>query len=361
MVTEATGRIASGPRRRHGCRVERVFVDGREQVVIENRGLRVTVWPGMGADIAEFRHKPTDTDVLWQSPWAPPPAGALRPWAASAEDAFLDRYHGGWQELLPLCGAAADVHGARVGVHGEACMLPWRWWVEVDRSDEVAVLFEVDLVRTPFRLRRRMSVRGDHAALLLEERVTNLGAVGLDFMWGHHPAFGAPFLKAGCRIATDARTVLTSGIHDDPASRLLSDQRSSWPFARTRDGGTVDLSRVPEDGVEVHDWAYLTDFAEGWFAIREPDEGVGFACRFPAATFPYVLFWQNFRGARAAPWYGRAYVAALEPQSTFPADFAAGAPLLHLDPGASLDLSLTASAFRSDREVTYVDARGVVT
>ncbi len=361
MVTEAPGGHASGPRRRHGCRVQRVVVEGHEQVVIENRGIRVTVWPGMGADITEFRHKPTDTDVLWQSPWAPRPAGAPQPWAATAEDAFLDRYHGGWQEMFPLCGGPAEMHGARVGVHGEACMLPWRWWVEVDRPDEVAVQFEVDLIRTPFRLRRRMSVRAGQPALVLEERVTNLGDVGLDFMWGHHPAFGAPFLKGGCRIATDARTVLTSSLHDDPASRLLPDQRSGWPNARTRDGGTVDLSLVPGDDVAIHDWAYLTDFAEGWFAIREPEEGIGFACRFPAATFPYLLYWQNFRGARAAPWYGRAYVGALEPQSTFPADFASGAPLLHLEAGASLDASLTASAFQSDRDVTHVDAMGVVT
>ncbi len=360
MAVEATGRPASGPKRRHGCRVEHVIEDGHELVTIQNRGLRVTVWPGLGADIAEFRHKASDTDVLWQSPWARRPAGGARPWAASPEDTFLDRYHGGWQELLPLCGGAADLHGARVGVHGEACMLPWRWWLEVDRPDEVAVRFEVDLVRTPFRLSRRMTVRDDRATLLLDERVTNLGAVGLDFMWGHHPAFGAPFLKAGCRITTDARTVRTSGLHDDPVSRLLPDQRSDWPHARTREGGTVDLSRVPEGDVAVHDWAYLTDFEEGWFAIREPDEGIGFACRFPAATFPYVLYWQNFRGARAAPWFGRAYVAALEPQSTFPADFASGAPLLHLAPGASLDLSLTASAFRSDRDVTFVDAMGDV-
>jgi len=352
--------VAAGPRRRHGCRVSTTRVDGHEVVALENRTLRVEVLPGIGADIAEFRYKPADLDLLWQSPWPLRPADGARPWAASSGEAFLDRYHGGWQELLPVCGGEAVVHGARVGVHGEACMRPWRWWVEVDRPDEVAVTFEVDLQGTPLRLRRRMTLRGDLPALVLDERVSNLGAVPLDVMWGHHPAFGAPFLKAGCRIATDARTLLTSGLHGDPASRLAPDQRAPWPHARTRDGGSVDLSRVPDDGVAVHDWAYLTDFEEGWFALQEPDEGVGFACRFPAATFPFLLYWQNFHGARGAPWYGRAYVAALEPHSTFPADYASGAPLLHLAPGADLDVALTASAFRSARGVRHVDADGVV-
>jgi len=352
--------VREGGARRHGCRVARVVQDGHEHVVIENRALRVSVLPGTGADIAEFRHKPSDLDVLWRSPWPLRPPGAVTPWHGGSGDAFLDRYHGGWQELLPICGAEAELHGARVGVHGEACMLPWRWWVEVDRADEVAVTFEVDLRRTPFRLRRRMRIREDAPSIVLEERVTNLGAVELDFMWGHHPAFGAPFLRDGCRIATDARAVWTSALHDDPASRLAPDQRSAWPHARTRDGGTVDLSRVPGEAASVHDWAYLTDFAEGWFAIREPDGGVGFACRFPADVFPYLLYWQNFRGALGAPWYGRAYVGALEPHSTFPADYTSGAPRLRLAAGASLDATLTAGVFRSDGDVTHVDANGVV-
>ena len=328
-------------------------------LVLENRLLRVAVLPDKGADIAEFVYKPTDTDFLWRSPWPlRTPAGAA-PLGAGPDTAFLDSYHGGWQELFPICGNAADYDGVSIGAHGEACLLPWSWRVDEDTPDRVCVELEVTTVRSPFRLRRRMTIRADRAALFLEERVVNDSPQERSFMWGHHPAVGAPFLKEGCRIDTDAATIVTTSVHSDPSSRLAPDTRSAWPDAAALGGGTVDLSRVagPDEG--VHDWAYLTDFAEGWFAITEPDAGVGFGCRWPGDVFPFALFWQNYR-ARAAPWYGRAYTVALEPQSTFPADFASGQPLLSLGPGARLDLAWVAVAYQTKERVHQVSLDGVV-
>lgn len=346
--------------RHHGCRWSTSRTLGHEVVTLENRRLRVTVLPGLGADIVEFVHKPTDTDFLWRSPWPLRPAGSLEPVAHTPGAEFLLRYHGGWQELFPVCGDAADFHGARMGVHGEVCRLPWTWRVVSDTPTEVTVAFEVATVLSPFRLERTMTLRDDAPTVFIEERATNLGEVDVAFMWGHHPAFGAPFLKEGCRVYTDARTVLTSSHHHDVTSRLAPDQRSAWPLVRMVDGGTLDLSEVGGPDLRAHDWAYLTDFEEGWFALVEPGEGVGFACRWPAGVLPYLLYWQNYRGARAAPWYGRAYTVALEPQSTFPANYASGAPLLRLAPGASLELSLVASAFRSSGAVNRVAADGSV-
>lgn len=329
-------------------------------VVLENRSLRVVVLPGQGADIVEFRHKPSDTDYLWRSPWPLRPPGSPAPWTDSPAAAYLMNYPGGWQELFPTCGNPANFSGLTIGVHGEVCRLPWRWWVEEDKSALVSLCFEVETVLSPFRLQRRMIITDDKPSLQLDERVVNLGAGVMEFMWGHHPAFGSPFLKEGCRIDSDAATVLTSSIHNDPASRLRADQKSSWPHAALEDGSTIDLSRVGAPTLGVHDWAYLTDFTEGWFAITEPTEGVGFACRWPAETMPYLLYWQNYRGARSAPWYGRAYTVGLEPHSTFPADFASGRPLLRLGAGESLELRLVASAYDSRDKVSSVDAEGVV-
>jgi len=344
--------------RNHGCRWSLWRTGDSDVVVLENRHLRVAVMPQHGADIVEFRHKPSDVDVLWRSPWPLRPPAAAPAWSGHAETAFLDGYQGGWQVQLPICGAATDFHGMSIGAHGEAWSLPWRWWVERDEIDDVALAFEVDLVRSPFRIRRIMRLQDDRATLVLDERVSNLAALPLAFMWGHHPTFGAPFLKAGCRITSDARSVRTSRLHGDPNARLADDQCSTWPEATTRDGGRVDLSFVPGPAASLHDWAYLGDFVEGWVAIREPDDGVGFALRFDAELFPYVLYWQNFTGAKGAPWFGRCYVAGLEPQSSFPADFERGSPHLRLGPGESLEARFVASAFVSPHDVRHVAADG---
>lgn len=337
-----------------------MHVRGHEVLMLENRWLRVSVLPGKGADIAEFLYKPTDTDFLWRSPWPLRGASSAHPLGSSPDTAFLDSYHGGWQEMFPICGSAADYGGMRIGVHGEVCLLPWEWTVEEDTPERVTLRFDVATLRSPFRLCRRMTLRYDRAALLLEERVLNDGSTRQHFMWGHHPAFGAPFLKSGCRIDTDARTVLTTDAHEDPASRLAPNHRSEWPLAAGIHGERIDLSRIEGPECGAHDWAYLTDFDEGWFAIRDPEQEVGFACRWPAHIFPFALLWQNYRGAQSAPWYGRAYTIALEPQSTFPADYAQGAPLLGLDPGETLDLALVAVAFEATEPVTAVSNDGVV-
>lgn len=355
-----------GPRsaargRNHGCRWSHWRAGDSAVVVLENRQLRVSVLPEHGADIVEFRHKASDVDMLWRSPWPLPPPASAPAWSGPADTAFLDAYQGGWQVQLPICGTAADYHGLPIGTHGEAWSLPWRWWLEHDEDDEVAVAFEVDLVRSPFRILRVMRLRGDRATLVLDERVTNLSPLPLAFMWGHHPTFGAPFLKAGCRITSDARSLRTSSLHHDPHSRLGDDQCSDWPEAVSRDGARIDLSYVPGPEASIHDWAYLGDFAEGWVAIREPDAGLGFALRFQAELFPFVLYWQNFTGAKTAPWFGRCYVAGLEPQSSFPADFERGGPHLRLEPAASLEARFVASAFVTDGEVRHVADDGTVT
>lgn len=348
-------------RRRHDCRLGVVTVDGHRIVVIENRWLRIAVLPDRGADIVEFRHKPSDLDLLWRSPWPNQPGRAPRPWSGSAATAFLGSYLGGWQEMIPTCGDAATYEGLPVGIHGEALDRAWRWSVDVDTPDEVAVSFVVETLLAPFRLVRRMSIRRDRGSVVLDETIDHLGDDATEFMWGHHPAFGAPFLREGCTIRTDARTVLTTSHHADPAGRLAPDRRTDWPDAETRDGLRVDLSHVPGPTARTHDWAYLTDFDRGWYALQEPDDGVGFALRWPADTWPYLLFWQNYRGARGAPWHGRAYVAALEPQSTFPADWETGRPRLRLEPGESMTARTVATAFQLDGQVRDVDDEGRVT
>ena len=347
-------------RRRHGCRYGLTVVDGHRVVVLENRSLRVAVLPDRGADIVEFRHKPSDVDVLWRSPWPHRPASVAPPWSGSPGAAFVHDYLGGWQELFPTCGDPATFGGLPTAVHGEVMHLPWRWRVVHEGPDEVSVDFEVETVLAPFRLTRRMALRGDRATLHFDERIDHLGRESVEVMWGHHPAFGAPFLKRGTTIDTDAATVVTTSHHHDPTSRLEPDRRSAWPLAATRDGETVDLSFVEGPELGTHDWAYLTDFDRGWFALREPNAGVGFALRWPADVFPYLLYWQNYRGATSAPWHGRAYVVALEPHSSFPADYATGAPLLRMAPGASLVSSLVATAFRLDGRVGFVDDDGTV-
>lgn len=186
------------------------------------------------------------------------------------------------------------------------------------------------------------------------------GNAATAFAWGHHPTFGPPFLEAGCEIATDARTVVTHDHHHDDAMRLQPNRRSPWPHVAARGGGTVDLSSVPGPDARSHDWAYLTEFREGWVALRRPRDGLGVALRWDTTVMPHLLAWQNYGGAAGAPWFGRAYVLGLEPVSIQPTHLEHADPHLRLDGGRSLEFTMTVTPFVLHRPVSHVGPEGAV-
>ena len=62
--------------------------------------------------------------------------------------------------------------------------------------------------------------------------------------------------------------------------------------------------------------------------------------------FPYLWIRGLYGGIETYPWYGRAYVMAVEPWSTMPADYnGACSGLLELESDASLETDVSATAF----------------
>ena len=109
------------------------------------------------------------------------------------------------------------------------------------------------------------------------ERITNEGREDLEAMWGHHPAYGAPFLSGACRIDTNARTVHADDEIGGPLNPLTKGATFTWPHGE-RDGVSTDLSRVAGPDDPPHEtMAYLTDFAgeHGWYGITNTELGLG--------------------------------------------------------------------------------------
>src|SRR5574341_1352986 len=165
-----------------------------------------------GADIFEFVYKPSDLDVLWQSPLP-----MRRPFVATSalpEGAFHDYYYGGWQEVLPSAGWAKDPYlGTFQGLHGEVSLLPFEAAVEDDSADRVTLRLQTRCYRSPLLLERRMTLARGRPALLIAERLVNEAPVEFAVMWGHHPAFGPPFVDDSCVVQTPARTVRVLSYH----------------------------------------------------------------------------------------------------------------------------------------------------
>lgn len=311
---------------------------------LDNGMLRATVLAGKGADIYALVDKTTAIDVLFKTPWG---LRAPGPWPAggNTKDLWLGAYGGGWQLLLPNGGDECTEKGATWGFHGEASMVAW----QVLQRSETSATLRCQLFSAPLEVVRRVSLEG--AVLRVHEKVANSSPGEVEFMWSHHPAFGAPFLDAGCRLSAGCRTVVA----DDraPGTVLAPGSRHPWPTATGRDGSPMDLGQVPgpEESREV--FAYLLDFEKGFFSITNPRLGLQVRLRWPLAVFDKAWLWQEVGSTGTWPWFRRAYALAVEPATTVPGQGMAcarakGADLARLGPHESREAWL-------EMEVSHVN------
>ncbi|MFH2069083.1 MAG: aldose 1-epimerase [Candidatus Omnitrophota bacterium] len=299
-----------------GCRVEtELTFRGWRMVVLENQNLRVSILPEKGSDIIEFRYKPLDLDIMWESPLGL----RSKEWflatnGGGAQGNFMDYYEGGWQEILPNAGPASEYKGASIGQHGEVSLSPWNCQVLEDNPQRVSVKMSVETRRTPFRLEKVLSLEKDTPALFLEEAVTNLSEEKMEFLWGHHPAFGAPFLSHSCRLEIPGNPNVEVLAGDGASRTNLLSGRGKWPTVSGKKG-PVDLREVPSFKDKVSNMFFLTNLPEGRYQIKNPEKKLSFMMEWDAKVFSHLWYWQVAGGSFHYPWWGRTYNIALEPFS----------------------------------------------
>jgi len=280
-----------------------------DALTLSNAHISVTVLAGKGADIYSLVDMRTGVDVLWKAPWG---LRSARSWqlGGTSKERWLEAYPGGWQVLLPNGGDECEQHGATWGFHGEAALVPW----DVVELGPTSATLETSLFSAPLRVTRELSLDGP--VLRVHEVVRNLAAQDLEVMWSHHPAFGEPFLERGCLLSAACHTVVADD--SEPGTLLAAASEQPWPVVEAKDGRQADLRLLP--GPEDHRavLAYLTGFSAGWFAITNPRLRLGVGLRWPLQVFPCAWLWQEAHATMSWPWWGRAYVVAVEPATTFP-------------------------------------------
>jgi len=346
--------------RHFGCRItDDLIYKGMRVLFLENELVRVGLLLDKGADIFQWIHKPSDTDFLWRSPNGLVRPDRFTPTRASASGAFLDTYPGGWQEIFPG-GGPVDHNGAELGLHGEVTSLGWDYEILEDTPERVGVRLAVNCIRTPFRLERTLRLQRGIPALFIDETLTNLSPEPQEFMWGHHPAFGAPFLHAGVRLFVPAAKAQAHTPQFLPSSLLTPGLEFDWPNAPAA-GGSIDLSIVKGPDAGFGELIYLSELSSGWYAVLDPQKRLGFGLAWPKEVFPYLWFWQVYGKAPGYPWYDRAYVVALEPWTGIPNDLKKAIKLgnqTRLKGGGTITVSLTATAITGLDAVKQVNLDG---
>ena len=211
-------------------------VGGWRAITVTSDHLSLTVLPDRGAEVHALVDRASGVDVLFHAPWglAPPGAPARE---GSDGHAFLEGYAGGWQELFPSAEGPCTYRGHDIGYHGEVAAIPW----QVDADGPLSLVCTINCQTVPFRLERRLTLVADLAQLRVDERISNTGAEPWECTWGHHLVLGPPFVAAGARFEPAAGTIVTIPEMYEATARLEPGQRSPWPNAQLRAGGTVDL------------------------------------------------------------------------------------------------------------------------
>jgi Domain of unknown function (DUF4432) len=337
--------------RNYGCRQTEIILKGYRALVMENEKTRATILLDKGSDLYELLYKPADIDFMWRSPLELNGQNRNPVTRELESGSVLDNYEGGWQELLPSIATPTNYKGMGLGFHGEVMFLPWECRVMEDTPRCVRVELSVRMRRAPLFVTKTVTIRSGSSVLEFEETVTNTGDEDFQFMWGHHPAVGHPFLDQSCVIdLPEGAMGQIYQVDYSGNSPFEPNQEFPWPFAKTRTGETIDLSRVMAPEKKIAFNTYIKNLNQGWYGITNLDKGIGFGMRWDAALFKYICLWAVYRGYYGFPWYGRTYNIALEPYSAIPDSLDEVIKLgraLALGPGEKLSTRFCAIVYQS--------------
>lgn len=308
--------------RNYGCRIHDEYTyKGMRVIILENEKIKVSVLADKGTEIYEYLYKPKDIDLMWLTENGVQNPNEYLSTSSDPISAFIDYYPGGWQEIFPNGGPTSTYKGAQFGQHGEVAHMPWDYVITEDTPEKIQVEFTVVTKKVPFRIIKKMTLHANSAKLIIEEEVENLSEEDLEVMWGHHLAYGRPFLSAEAseiRLPQGVKVIPNSEFSKGDGSRVRPNQGQpyDWPICKNYLGEDIDVSKLPAKNTPG-DVLYLTNFPEGRYEILNSDLGISFQVEWDLTVFPYVWYWQEF-GTQGYPWYGRNYNIGLEPFSSYP-------------------------------------------
>ncbi|MDO8682495.1 MAG: DUF4432 family protein [Armatimonadota bacterium] len=344
------------------CLISHGEASGWNTLTLENDLIRVTLLPEKGSDFIEFLYKPANVDYLWKSPIGLPAKPDSIP---LPHDVFMDYYEGGWEEILPSGGLPNTYAGIDYGLHGELWSLPWSVRIDENRpANQISIVLNCNLTKLPLSIEKRLTLNIGEAILHIDETLTNESDEPVDFMWGHHPALGAPFLNGDCVLDVPAADCEAASIEGDPAARLQKGALHKWPMVTAKDGNSIDLSAVPPPSAKCSDEFWLTGLKEGWCAVTDTRRKLGFGMVWDINIFRSLWIWQEFGGTKEEPWNGESYVMGVEPWSSYALEGLNEAVRrnthLTIQPHERLDTWVKAIAYEGIQRVQSIDVSGYV-
>lgn len=273
-------------------------------MLISSDELQVQLAPDSGAAVVSLR-RPGGPELLARRTWRHPlPSDQVAGGYGSTWADLHADYDLAWREQLPNAGAECEVDGVRHPFHGDVWSAPW----QVLAADPSQVELSCDQIRLPLVVRRTVSVDGH--CVSITESVRNTVAEPQQLCWGHHPVFP---------VGPDTRLELPGGVvrceesAELRAAGLSATDTFAWPCHTGEDGSVVDVSRLPAGPVER--LLVVSELPEARAVIHGLPDDTTVELTWDGEVWPHLWLWAQV-GGRGFPWYGRAAVLGVEPQSS---------------------------------------------
>jgi len=283
-------------------------------VFMENEFLKIGILAGRGSDIFQFIYKPVGVDVMLRVDKDIINPNQIFSQMRDTSSQFEDYYYGGWQEILPNS-APINYRGAKLGQHGEVSLIPWDYKIINQSVDEVSVKLWTRPLRFPIMIEKTLTLKKGSPKLYIDETLTNESDTHLHLMWGHHIAFGLPFLKEGATIETSATQFLAENVM--PENRLfIPNEIQDWPIVKGINDEKIDAQKILKaSDKKFSDLAYLSNFkGKAYYSVKT--DVMLFSINWDKTIFKSLWYWQERYATQDAPWWGKTYATALEPWSS---------------------------------------------
>lgn len=317
---------------------------GLQTVILENEFLRIDVFPQAGAKIYNFIDKQLDYNFMWHHPrieLSQVPLGL----------SYDDHFSGGWDELFPN-DAPGLFQGTMLPDHGELWCRSWDYDVIKDTPEEVVLYLCHRGAVTSSIVEKWITLRADELSVRFHHKITNIGKDPIDFLWKLHPALNAT--KYHRVDVPGARSEFVGPEWSRLDNPIMNFQ---WPIARNSKGEEVDLRSVLPIESGKRDFVYVSELREGWCALTDTKNHVGFALKFPLNIFPYVWLFMPAGGWRDI------HTVILEPCTAYPKDLNIAVKqgsIAHLAPGEKLECEVMSIVYHGIDSVSNISEEGNV-
>ena len=313
---------------------------GLRAVVLENRLLRLAIFPEAGGKIWQIHYKPFDADLLWNNP-------RIHPARLPANSRYDDVWSGGWDELFPN-DEISVIGGEAYPDHGELWTGEWAAEPFLN-ADEAGVRLHYLTPISAIEVEKTIRLRPDQARIEFHHRLTNSGRSAFPFLWKLHPAMA---VSPTHRIDFPPIQVILEP--QFPGTLAGASYPAKWPIMETS-AGKVDLRKITSEDERQLYFFYGTQLKGNWCALTNTATGLACALQFDSAVFSCCWLFATYGGWR------NYNVAVLEPCTGYPLNFEAmktAGRHKSLAPGQTLQTDVRFVVQEGLRSVGSVDAAG---